>query len=60
MDLYSESFDVAGSVGSAGEIGEVELDLIPALVQSHRHRANKRFHSGRTLSIISLLGSLTL
>ena len=52
MDLDSECLDVAGSVGSASEVGEVELDLVPALVQPHRHRANKRFHSGRALTII--------
>ncbi len=52
MDLDSEGLDVAGSVSSAGEVGEVELDLVPALIQPHRHRANKRFHSGRALRVI--------
>ena len=51
MDLHPEGLDVAGSVSSAGEVGQVELDLVPPLVQPHRHRADKRLHSGSTLSI---------
>lgn len=54
MNLDPECLDVTGSVGSAGEIGEVELDLVPTLVQTHRHRANKWFHSRCALYIISI------
>ena len=31
------------TVGAAGEVGQVELDLVPALIQSHGHRANEWF-----------------
>jgi len=55
--LDSECLDVTGSVGSAGEVRQVELDLVPTFVQSHRHRANKRFHTSCTLSDINVLGN---
>ena len=45
MDLDSERLDVVSSICSAGEVGQVELDLVPALVESHRHRADERFHT---------------
>lgn len=51
MDLYIESFDVVCAVGSAGEVGEVELDLIPAFVKAHGHCTNEGFHSSSTLII---------
>jgi len=53
VDLNSERFDVVGSVGSSCEIGEIELDLIPSVVQSHRHRADERLHASRRLVIRS-------
>jgi len=37
VDLDAEGFDVVGSVGAPGEVGEVELDLVPALVETHGH-----------------------
>ena len=49
--LYSQSFDVVGAVGSPREIGKIELDLIPAVVESHRHRADERLHPRRRLII---------
>ncbi len=45
MDLHTESLDVVGTVGSTGEVGKVELDLVPALVHPHWHGANKWFDS---------------
>jgi len=53
VQLYSERLDVIGPVGTAGEIGQVELDLVPTLVQSHGHGTNKRFHTRRRLIIRS-------
>lgn len=41
VDLDSQCFDVVGSVGSSGEISQVELDLVPAVVESHGHCANE-------------------
>ena len=41
FDYLPEGFDVVGTVGSSGEIRQVELDLVPAFVKSHRHGADK-------------------
>ena len=51
MDLDSEGLNVVCSVGSASEVGEVELDLVPALVQPHGHRADEGLHTGRALVV---------
>lgn len=51
MDLDSERFDVVGSVSSSGEVREVELDLIPALVQSHGHGTDEGLDSGSGLVV---------
>lgn len=46
-----ESLNVVGSVGSSCEIGQVELNLIPSLVESHGHGANERLHTGGRLIV---------
>ena len=46
-----QSFNVVSSVSSSCEIGQVELDLIPALVQPHRHGADEGLHSGGGLVV---------
>ena len=51
VDLHAERLNVVGAVGAAGEVGQVELDLVPALVQPHRHRADKRLHPGGGLQV---------
>jgi len=45
VHLHSQGLDVVRSVSAPSEVGQVELDLIPAFVQSHGHRANKGFHT---------------
>ena len=45
MDCHSQSLYVVATVCSSREIGQVELDLIPALVQSHGHCADEGLHS---------------
>jgi len=48
VQLNAQGLDVVGTVGTAREIGQVKLDLIPSLVQTHRHGTNERLHaSGR-------------
>ena len=42
--LNSECLNVVCSVSSAGKVGEVELDLVPAIVQPHRHGTNEGLH----------------
>jgi hypothetical protein len=49
MDLDTKCFDVVGAVRTAGEVTKVELDLVPALIKAHRHRADERLHSRRAL-----------
>lgn len=51
MYLNSQCLYVVGSVGSSGEIRQVELDLVPALIEPHRHGANERLYTGCTLEI---------
>ena len=45
MDLDSQSLNVVCAIRSPREIGQVELDLVPALIQSHWHCADKGFDS---------------
>jgi hypothetical protein len=47
VDLNSERFDVIGTICASGEIRQIKLNLIPAFVQSHGHRANKRLNASR-------------
>ena len=46
VDLDPQRLHVVGAVRAPGEVRQVELDLVPALVQPHRHRADKRLHPG--------------
>jgi len=49
--LYAKGLDVVGAVRSAGEVRQVELDLVPAVVQPHRHRADERLDACRALVV---------
>lgn len=49
VDLNSQRLDVVGAVSASGEVTEVELDLVPAVVKAHWHCADKWLHSGRRL-----------
>merc|ERR1712100_200416 len=51
VDLNSEGLNVVGTVGTTGEIGQVELNLIPAFVESHWHGANEWLHTGGALIV---------
>ena len=44
VDLDPQRLHVVGAVRPPGEVRQVKLDLVPALVQPHRHRADKRLH----------------
>ena len=44
VDLHPQCLYVVGTVSSASEIGQVELNLVPALVESHGHCAYERFY----------------
>ena len=49
MDLNPQGFHIVRTIGSPCEIREVELDLIPTLVQTHGHGAYEGLHSSLTL-----------
>ena len=51
MNLDSKCFYVVGTVSSSCEIRQVELDLIPTFVQSHRHGADEWLYSGGRLIV---------
>lgn len=45
VDLHAEGLDVVGAVRASGKVRQVKLDLIPPLIESHRHGADERFHT---------------
>ena len=51
VNLHSQSLNVVGTVRPSREIGQVELNLVPALVETHGHRTNERLHSRRGLVV---------
>lgn len=61
MNLDPQRLDIVRAIRSAGEVTEVELDLVPPLIQTHRHRTDKRLDArcalvvGRTESSTDVL-----
>ena len=53
MNLNSKRLDVVGTVSSAREIRQVELDLVPAFIEAHGHCADERLHTRRRLIVRS-------
>ena len=51
MNLYTQRLDVVGSVRAARKVGQVELNLVPPFVETHRHRANERLDARRRLIV---------
>lgn len=51
MDLNAQGLDVIGTVGSACEVRQVKLNLVPAFIKSHGHRADERLDSCRALVV---------
>mmetsp|Transcript_35103 Transcript_35103/g.113645 ORF Transcript_35103/g.113645 Transcript_35103/m.113645 type:complete len:205 (+) Transcript_35103:67-681(+) len=51
VKLHPQGLDVVRAVGAAGEVRQVELDLVPALVQAHRHGADERLHTRGALVV---------
>ncbi len=49
--LHSQRLDVVGAVRPACEIWQVKLDLVPAVVQPHGHRADEGLDTGRALIV---------
>ena len=53
VNLNSQSFNVVCSVSSASKIRQVKLNLVPSIIQSHWHCANKRLYSRSTLKLLN-------
>ena len=51
VDLNSKGLYVVGTVGSSGEIRQVELNLIPSFIKSHRHSTYEWLYSGSWLIV---------
>ena len=51
MDLDTKGLDVVRAVRATREVGQIELDLVPPVVQPHRHRADERLHTGFPLVV---------
>jgi len=51
MELDLQCLNVVGPVGAACEIRQVELNLIPTFVQTHRHGTNEGLHARCALEI---------
>lgn len=51
MDLDAQCLHVIRPVGTSCKVGQVKLDLVPSLVQSHRHGADKGLDPGRRLIV---------
>ena len=51
VNLDPESLHVVCAVRSSREVRKIELNLVPSLVQSHRHRADERLHPGGGLVV---------
>lgn len=49
--LNPQRFNVVGTVGASREIGQIELNLIPTVVEPHGHCAYEWLHSRRTLVV---------
>lgn len=49
--LHSQSLNVICPVRAPCEIWQVELDLIPTIIESHGHRADERLYTRRTLIV---------
>ena len=51
MNLHSQGLNVIGTVGTAGKVGQIELNLVPTLIQSHGHGTNEGLHTGSRLIV---------
>jgi hypothetical protein len=51
VDLHPQGLNVVGTVGSSSEIRQIELNLVPALVQSHGHSTDEGLHTRRGLVV---------
>lgn len=53
VNLNSQGLYIVGPVCTPRKVGQVELYLVPSLVQSHRHRADEGLNAGSRLVVAS-------
>ena len=53
MDGDAQGLDVVATICPAGEVAEIELNLVPPLVEPHRHGADKGLNSSGRLVVTS-------
>ena len=53
MNLNTECLNIVGTVCTTSEVGQVELDLVPAFVQAHGHGTDEGLHTGGRLVVRS-------
>ena len=51
MNLHSQCLHIICSIGTSGKICQVELNLVPSLIQPHGHRADERLDPGGGLIV---------
>ncbi len=51
VNLDAQRLDVVRAVGASREIGQVELNLVPALVKTHGHGTDEGLHTGCRLVV---------
>ena len=51
MYLHAQGLNIVGTVGTSREIGQVELDLVPALIETHGHGTDERLNTGGRLIV---------
>ncbi len=45
MNRHPQCLDIVASVSPSSKVRKVKLNLVPTLIQPHRHSANKRLYS---------------
>jgi len=45
VNLDTQRLNIVSTIGTSCEIRQVELDLVPALIETHGHRADEGLHT---------------
>ena len=51
MDLNAQRLNVIRTIGTTSEVTQVELNLIPTLIQTHWHSTDEWLDTGRRLIV---------
>lgn len=53
VQLHPQCFNIISAISPSCKVAQIELNLIPSFVKSHRHGANERFYPGSALVVRS-------